>query len=242
MALYAGTSGWAYKEWRGAFYPERLPQARLLEHYGAVLTACEVNATFYRTQSASAVAAWAAAVPEGFRFAIKVHRMLTYRKQMELSERAQELMSESLASIAELGPKLGCLLVQVPPFVERDDEALGGVLGVLPRGVPFACEFHNPSWQGDDVEEMVAAAGGTLCVLETEGRAPERLPAGPVAYLRLKGARYPDPERAALLDLLHGEAAERDVYAFAKHKEVAADDPYTGLGLARWLVGSEGDG
>jgi hypothetical protein len=113
---------------------------------------------------------------------------------------------------------------------------------VLPRGVPFACEFHHESWNGGDVEEMVAAAGGTLCVLETEGRAPERLPAGPVAYLRLKGARYPDPERAALRDLLLGEATERDVYAFAKHKEVAANDPNTGVGLAQWLVGSLGDG
>jgi uncharacterized protein YecE (DUF72 family) len=236
MALYAGTSGWAYKEWRGAFYPEALPPRRFLEHYGCILSACEVNATFYRTQSATAVAAWAAAVPDGFRFAIKAHRMLTFRKRMALDARARALLAESFASIGELGPKLGCLLVQVPPFVERDDGALESVLGALPSGVPFACEFHHPSWKEGDVEQMVAAAGGTLCVLETEGLAPERLPAGPIAYVRLKGERYPNPARAALLELLHGEAETRDVYAFAKHKGVAADDPHTGVGLARWLV------
>jgi uncharacterized protein YecE (DUF72 family) len=235
MALFVGTSGWAYPEWRGAFYPPQLPQRRFLEHYADVLSACEVNATFYRTQAGSTVARWAAAVPDGFRFAIKAHRRLTYRRQLEQGSRDLEFMQDFVASLAPLDGKLGCLLVQFPAFVERDDAGLESLLDAL-AALPLACEFHHLSWNEPAVEHKLAERGATICLREESGKAPERLASGPIAYIRLKGERYPDRERADLLELLVREAAERDVYAFTKHKNVAPDDPHTGVGLARWIV------
>jgi uncharacterized protein YecE (DUF72 family) len=235
MALFVGTSGWAYPEWRGAFYPSVLPQRSFLEHYGRVLTACEVNATFYRTQAPATLARWAAAVPSAFRFAIKAHRRLTYRRRLESVSEDAQFLQEFAASLEPLAEKLGCLLVQFPAFVERDDHALESVLDALPQ-VPLACEFHHPSWEVPAVEERLAERGGTVCMREERGEAPERLAPGPIAYIRLKGERYADGDRAALLDVLVHEAAERDVYAFTKHKEVAAGDPNTGVGLAAWMV------
>jgi uncharacterized protein YecE (DUF72 family) len=102
--------------------------------------------------------------------------------------------------------------------------------------VPFACEFHHPSWQVPAVEERLAERGGTVCIREERGEAPERLAPGPIAYIRLKGERYDDRERAALLELLVAEAAERPVFAFTKHKDVSAGDPHAGVGLAAWMV------
>jgi uncharacterized protein YecE (DUF72 family) len=235
MALHVGTSGWAYPEWRGVFYPQKLPQARFLEHYAGQLTACEVNATFYRTQSESTVARWAESVPDAFRFAIKTHRRLTFRRRLESVAEDTQFVSEFNASMEPLGEKLGCLLVQFPEFVERDDNALEAVLDGLPR-VPFACEFHHSSWQDTAVEECVAGRGGTICIREERGQAPERLAPGPIGYIRLKGNRYADRDRDALFDLLLREAADRPVYAFTKHKEVAPGDPHAGVGLAQWLV------
>jgi uncharacterized protein YecE (DUF72 family) len=235
MPLLVGTSGWAYQEWRGTFYPDRLPQRRFLEHYAGMLTACEVNATFYRTQAESTVARWAESVPDAFRFAIKTHRRLTFRRHLESVAEDTQFVSEFNASIEPLGEKLGCLLVQFPEFVERDDNALDAVLDGLPR-VPFACEFHHASWQGPAVEERVAARGGTICIREERGEALERLAPGPIGYIRLKGNRYADRQRDELLELLLREAAERPVYAFTKHKEVAPGDPHAGVGLAEWLV------
>jgi len=235
MALFVGTSGWAYPEWRGAFYPNGLAQKRFLEYYAAVLTACEVNATFYRTQAPSTLARWAAAVPDAFRFAIKTHRRLTYRRRLESVTEDTQFLREFAASLEPLAEKLGCLLVQFPAFVERDDHALESVLDALPQ-VPFACEFHHPSWQLPALEERLAERGGTVCVREERGEAPKRLGPGPIAYIRLKGERYGDRERAALLDLLLAEAAQRDVYAFTKHKQVAPGDPHAGVGLAQWIV------
>jgi uncharacterized protein YecE (DUF72 family) len=236
MALLVGTSGWAYREWRGGFYPDRLPERRFLEHYAGVLTACEANATFYRLQTPASFARWAAAVPDGFRFAIKAHRRLSYRRRVEPTREETAFAKEFAGSLEPLGYKLGCLLIQFPAFVERDDHGLERLLDALPPPLPMACEFHHPSWEAPAVEQKLAERGGTMCVREERGEAPSRLAAGQIAYVRLKGERYPDRERAALLELLVRESAERPVYAFAKHKGVSAGDPNTGVGLAAWMV------
>jgi uncharacterized protein YecE (DUF72 family) len=187
-------------------------------------------------QPRSAGESWAAAVPADFRFAIKAHRMVTYRKRivLELARQWLDRFLEPLEPLREQG-KLGCLLLQFPAFVEPDEQALAELLSALPAGLPFACEFRNEGWSAG-VEAELARQGGTVCVTETLGEAPDSLPPGPIAYVRLKAERYSDQARERWRELLHGEAEQRDVYAFAKHKEVAADDPHTGPGLARWLL------
>jgi uncharacterized protein YecE (DUF72 family) len=236
--LLVGTSGWAYKEWKGAFYPADLPQMRFLEHYGRTLTACEVNATFYRLLSHSTFANWVAAVPESFRFAVKAHRRITHRKRIAPDDATRAFLDQFLASLAPLRPRLACVLLQFPPFVERDDKQLESLLAALPANLGFACEFRHPSWHLDEVRETIASAGGTVCLSETEGSVPDRLPPGPIAYVRLKASRYAERARDNWLALLRDEGRRRDVYAFAKHEGVPAGDPCTGVGLAQWLVDS----
>jgi uncharacterized protein YecE (DUF72 family) len=236
MALYIGTSGWAYPEWRGTLYPPGLPQRSFLEHYSGELTSCEINATFRRIHTAEAIARWARAVPDDFRFAAKAHRRLSYRKQITPNEAERAFVGEFLESLAPLGARLGCLMIQFPPFVERDDAGLEQLLDLLPADLRFACEFQNPGWDSGEVTAHLAERGGTICLREESGAAPKALPPGPVAYIRLKGEHYDDGERDTLRDLLGTEGRARDVYVFARHKDVAPDDPHTGLGLARWLV------
>jgi uncharacterized protein YecE (DUF72 family) len=241
MALHVGTSGWAYPEWRGALYPPRLPQGDFLSHYSRELGACEVNATFYRLQPASVLERWAAAVPPTFRFTVKAHRRVTYRKRLAPDAGTAAFVREFVDSLAPLGDALGCLLVQLPEFSERDDDALWALLDLLPPGLPVACEFLHPSWWSPDVLDALAERGGTVCVREEQGASLAALPPGPVAYVRLKGEHYSDQARQALRELFEREAASRDVYVFARHKDVPADDPHTGLGLARWLTAAAGD-
>lgn len=234
MALFVGTSGWDYREWKGGFYPPSLPQARFLEHYGRTLTACEVNATFHRLHSREAVARWAAAVPKQFRFAVKAHRRLTHRKAIGADDSA--FMREFFSSLEPLGDFLACLLLQFPPYVERDDDGLARLLRALPAGMRFACEFRHESWAASDVETALTQAGGTVCLSETEGLVPESLASGSLAYVRLRGDHYTDEARSGWLELLERESRKRDVYAFGKHKDVPAGDPHAGVGLAQWLV------
>ena len=240
MPLRVGTSGWAYPEWRPGFYPEKLPRGEFLGYYGRTLSACEINATFYRLQSDRAMGGWAAAVPDGFRFAVKAHRGITHGAVFPPDARDDGLLARFLASLPPMGTRLGTVLVQLPPHRARDDAALDRLLSVLPHDPPCALEFRHASWETPEVEERVAAAGATVCLADREARAPERLPPGPLAYVRLRADRYDDAARKAWRDLLVREGAKRDVYAFAKHEGVPAGDPHAGVGLAEWLVEATG--
>jgi uncharacterized protein YecE (DUF72 family) len=236
MSLHVGTSGWAYPEWKPAFYPEGLAKDRFLSHYSSVLSACEINATHYRLQSEDAVARWAAATPEGFRFAAKAHRRLTHVRALPPAEGGDAFLARFLESLTPLGARLGAVLLQLPPTRSRDDAALAGLLACLPPGLPAALEFRHESWLAPEVEERVAAAGATVCISETAGAVLPRLPEGPLGYVRLRADRYSSRARDGWRDLLEREAADRPVYAFAKHEGIEAGDPFGGVGLAEWLV------
>jgi uncharacterized protein YecE (DUF72 family) len=235
MPLYVGTSGWAYPEWRPHLYPAGVARRRFLEHYSSLLSACEINATFYRAQSIETLSRWAEATPPAFRFAVKAHRRLTHGRARTLDPRWQETLAAWFASLEPLGDHLGPVLLQWPAHRARDDRLLDAALDALPDGLPAAFDFRHPSWDEPEVDSRLARRGATRCLSEWEGAVPVSLPPGPIAYVRLRGDRYRRPARAAWRALLRREAAGRDVYAFAKHEGAPADDPFAGVGLALWL-------
>jgi uncharacterized protein YecE (DUF72 family) len=236
MSLHIGTSGWAYKEWKPAFYPADLPSNRFLEHYGSVLTGCEINATFYRLQSEAVMAGWAAAVPDGFRFAVKAHKRLTFTKQMAWTDDDRAFLARFVAPLTQLGDRFGAIHFRYPETRERDDAGLAAVLEAMPDGLPFAMDFRHASWMDPSVLSAVAERGGTVCVGETAGDVLERLPPGPFAYVRLRADRYSEAARDGWLQLVQREGATRPVFAFARHEDLPAGDPFCGIGLAEWLM------
>jgi uncharacterized protein YecE (DUF72 family) len=235
MSLYVGTSGWAYKQWKPDFYPPKLPQSRFLEHYARELNACEVNNTFYRVPPPATFAKWADAAPESFRYAIKAHRAMTHRKAIAPEAGAREFISGFVRLCSTLGPRFGVILFQFPLFAGRDDQALDSFLAALPAGAAYSLEFRNDDWDTPDVAEKVARAGATVCLSHRSDEVPDSLPPGPVAYVRLRKERYEDDERASWLDLLKRESRSRHVFAFVKHEGGPANDPNSGVALARWM-------
>ena len=233
MALYVGTSGWAYPEWQPGFYPAGLPRRRWLEHLSTVLGACEVNATFYRLQPDDVVRRWTQQTPDGFRFAVKAHRMLSHSRRQG-TEQWITFLHEFMESVSPLTPRLGVFLLQLPAHEERDDAALDRMLDALPRG-GWAFEFRHPSWDHPKVAQRVATRGHAMCISETQGRAPEVLPPGSFVYVRLRADHYGRTPRARWRSLLSAESGARDVYVFAKHRGAPAHDPFGGVGLALWL-------
>ena len=129
MRLWPGTSGFSYKEWKGSFYPEDLPDSGMLAWYAERFPAVEINNTFYRMPSRKLLQGWAEQVPEGFRFALKASRRITHQKQLADA-------GEEIAYLAEtsrvLGARLGPTLVQLPPFLKKDVPLLAAFLGLLP--------------------------------------------------------------------------------------------------------------
>jgi uncharacterized protein YecE (DUF72 family) len=144
-----GCSGWNYKDWRDAFYPESLPQSRWLEHYATEFETVEVNATFYRLPTRETVANWVEGTPDGFRFAIKASRYLTHVKRLRELPRYFGNFAERLEPLLDT-PKMGPVLWQLPPGFKRDDERLAEALEALPPG-RHAFEFREPSWFAPDV-------------------------------------------------------------------------------------------
>lgn len=229
MTLYIGTSGWAYKEWKPSFYPGDLPQKRFLEHYATKLSAVEINATYHRRQEEKTLKNWVHSVPADFRFVVKGHRAITPRAG------APELLKEFQADMKTLGPQLAAIFFQFPLKRDGNEEGFEKFLSDLDGSVPVAFELKHPSWHTPDIAERVAAAGGTLCLSDREGKAPEGLPSGPIGYVRLRGGTYSAKERSRWKSLLEAEAAQRDVFVFVKHDEGPGDE-FTGVGLASWLI------
>jgi len=77
-----GTSGWSYDHWKGSFYPENIAGGQMLGYYAGQFKTVEINYTFYRLPSIETIENWKAAVPKGFRFAVKASRYITHRKKL----------------------------------------------------------------------------------------------------------------------------------------------------------------
>src|SRR3954470_8021716 len=117
MNLYVGTSGYSYKEWKGTFYPEDLPDKQMLRYYGERFGSVEINNTFYRMPKPSMLEAWAVDVPENFRFVLKAPRQITHIKRLK---DAGDSVSYLLKVAAALNERLGPVLFQLPPYLKKD--------------------------------------------------------------------------------------------------------------------------
>ena len=163
-----GCSGWNYPHWRERVYPKGLPPRRWLEHYATLFDTVEVNNTFYRLPSPSAVAGWVERTPETFVFTVKASRYLTHIKRLADLERGVERFYEGIEPLVRSG-KLGPVLWQLPGNFHRNDERLGSALERLPPG-RHCFEFRHQSWFTREVYELLERRGAALVI----GDDPER--------------------------------------------------------------------
>jgi uncharacterized protein YecE (DUF72 family) len=196
--LLVGTSGWQYRDWRGAFYPARLPARAWLEEYASRFPTVEVNNTFYRLPERATFARWAAAVPDGFRFAVKASRYLTHvRRLREPREPVQRL----LRAAAGLGDALGPVLLQLPPTLGADPQLLAATLREFPRDLRVAVEVRHESWHTEAVYEVLGARDAALCLWDRRNRHGPLVATTSWCYLRMHEGRAAPPPcygRAAL--------------------------------------------
>jgi uncharacterized protein YecE (DUF72 family) len=213
-----GCSGWEYKHWRGDFYPAELPRASWLDHYAARFDTVEINNSFYRLPDKATVRGWRSHAPPGFLFAWKGSRFLTHMKKLK---DAREPLVRLFDSARELGPHLGPVLYQLPPRWKRNATRLREFLLHVPRDVPQAVEFRDPSWYHDEVLTALEEHGVALCLHDLPGSASPREAVGRFVYVRFhgSGARYGGGyPRAALEEwaawLSGRHRAGRPVYAY----------------------------
>src|SRR4051794_1782801 len=106
--ILVGTSSWADPGFVEEWYPERMPAEERLPWYAERFEIVELNASFYAVPDPGTVARWVEITPDGFRFDVKLHRLLSrhsapldslprdLRDQARVNERGRVLLDERL--------------------------------------------------------------------------------------------------------------------------------------------------
>ncbi len=179
---------------------ERFPgEGQHLHRYAARFPAAEINTSFHRPHSRATYERWAASVPAGFRFAVKLPKTITHERRLDGCE---ALLDEFLLQSGGLGERLGCLLVQLPPSLAFDEPTASSFLGLLRERWPGAvsAEPRHGSWFEERADALLARYQVARVLAD-----PVRHPGGErpggwrgLTYLRLHGtprtyySSYPD--------------------------------------------------
>jgi uncharacterized protein YecE (DUF72 family) len=184
-----GTSGFAYKEWLGGFYPAKLPAAKMLASYAERLSTVEINYTFQRAATRELLERWAASTPPDFRFSLKAPQEITHRRRLRDAGDALKNFSDLALT---LGDRLGAVLFQLPPFLKSDLPLLKDFLAIGPKAIRSAFEFRHESWLNDATFTALGDRNAALCIAETEDLVTPAERTASHVYLRLRLEAYDD--------------------------------------------------
>ena len=163
MPMLIGTSGWQYRDWRGGLYPEGVPQRLWLERSATHYLTVENNNSFYRLPSRETFAAWRERTPDGFVMAVKASRYLTHVRRLR---DPAEPVARLLGAAAGLGPKLGPVLLQLPPTLKADPDTLDTCLkefrtaaaALGHHGLRLAVEPRHETWWTGEIRQILGGA------------------------------------------------------------------------------------
>jgi uncharacterized protein YecE (DUF72 family) len=217
VTIWVGTSGYQYPEWRGSFYPERYPESQMLAFYTRHFDTVEINYTSYQFPTEKSIAGWLSGAPDGFKYAPKVPRKVTYGPA---ALKAAGPMQMFLSRINGLGDKLGPVLMQLPPGFARDDTVLDALVSAVPSGTNMHIELRDPSWHHDQVFETLRAHGVGLCISDSEELVTPVVYTSDVAYFRLRHEGYQPADLERWAEAVRSRHAEsgHDVFAYFKHE------------------------
>lgn len=206
--VHVAIAGWSIrKEQAGLFGSE----GTHLERYASRFSSVEINSSFYKPHKRETYERWAASVPAGFRFSVKMPKSLTHERG--LADSGPEL-TRFITEISGLGSKLGSVLVQLPPGLAYDPAIVESFFTALRRRHrgPIVCEPRHPTWFTGAADARLEAhrigrvAADPSC---GEGGAEPSAYLG-VAYFRLHGSpdmyysSYSDDYLARLASAIEG--------------------------------------
>jgi len=216
MNLYVGTSGYSYKAWKDKFYPDDLPEKKMLQFYGEHFRSVEINNTFYHMPKATVLEAWAQEVPADFQFVLKAPQKITHREQLKGSN---ESVSYFLKVAETLKGRLGPFLFQLPPYLKKDISRLREFLKLLPSKARAAFEFRHQSWFEEEVFDLLRENKSALCIADAENNL--EIPFVSTAdwgYLRLRRLDYGDSQLKAWARRVRRQKW-RDAFVFFRHED-----------------------
>jgi uncharacterized protein YecE (DUF72 family) len=185
-----GTSGWQYDDWRGRFYERGLARRHWLASYASRFATVELNATFYGLPDPARYEEWAAETPADFLFAVKASRYLTHVRRLR---DPVEPVGRLLEGADRLGPKLGPILLQLPPTMRIDVDRLDTALAAFPGTLRVAVEVRHPSWFVSETMAVLRAHGAVLCIADVASRQSPIERTADWSYVRLHRGRASPP-------------------------------------------------
>jgi uncharacterized protein YecE (DUF72 family) len=227
MRTWIGTSGYNYPEWKGSFYPEKMPSAKMLPFYAQSFSTVEINYSFYRIPNQKTLAGWDRDTPEGFRLTLKAPKRITHIARLR---DCAELLEYFLRTAATLGPKLGAILFQLPPWFRKDLTVLDAFLALMTPGCCAAFEFRHASWMDAEVFARLRDRNLALCVADSEKfSTPVEITAS-YGYFRLRDEGYTPEDLRHWAGVIHASTtACTDVYVYFKHEEAGTGPQFARL-------------
>ena len=217
MAIWIGTSGYNYPEWKGSFYPPTLPASKMLPYYAERFPTVEINYTFYRMPTEAIVQGWHRATPERFALTLKAPKRITHDARLrEAGDRVRQFLEVA----GTLGSKLGTLLFQLPPNLKKDLPLFDAFLDTFPPRVRAAFEFRHPSWLDEEVYARLRTRNLALCVADSEKLSTPVEITADYAYFRLRDEGYTPGDIADWANRIRERTAGcGDVFVYFKHEE-----------------------
>ena len=217
MAIWIGTSGYNYPEWKGSFYPPTLPASKMLPYYAERFPTVEINYTFYRMPTEAIVQGWHRATPERFALTLKAPKRITHDARLrEAGDRVRQFLEVA----GTLGSKLGTLLFQLPPNLKKDLPLFDAFLDTFPPRVRAAFEFRHPSWLDEEVYARLRTRNLELCVADSEKLSTPVEITADYAYFRLRDEGYTPGDIADWANRIRERTAGcGDVFVYFKHEE-----------------------
>lgn len=222
MNLKAGTSGYAFKEWKGTFYPEKFKDDAMLGFYAGKFPTVEINNSFYRLPKEHVLAEWAAQVPDAFMFAIKASQRITHFTR--LKPECADALAFLLKNTSVLGGKLGPILFQLPPNLKKDFPRLRAFLDLLPSDRRYTIEFRHESWFDNEVFGALRERDIPMCIIEQPEFASPVVATASWGYVRLHRFDY-DERMLAMWASRIAAQAWTDAFVYFKHDEGEGSGP-----------------
>lgn len=233
--IRVGIGGWSYEPWEETFYPPKLAAAKQLEYASQHVTAIEINATFYRTQTAASFKKWATSTPENFMFSVKAPRAAVQRK--DLREAAQSIEWFFNSGVTEMGSKLGPIFWQMAPYKKFDLAEMTAYFDMLPEKVKklpmrHALEVRHASFTDETFLKLARERNIAVVTVESEKHPLIVEPTADFAYARLELTQadeptgYPKPALKKWLKTARDWEKKGDVFLYfisgAKERNPAA--------------------
>jgi uncharacterized protein YecE (DUF72 family) len=182
---WIGCSGFHYKHWKGAFYPEKLAQNKWFGFYAEHFKTFELNVTFYRFPRLSVLEPWYNNTPDNFRFSVKAPKAITHFKKFNDTQRmVNDFYGTSREGLKE---KLGPILFQLPPILTYKEENLEKILDNLDPSFTNVLEFRHESWWNAEVYNKLAQHNITFCGMSHPKLPDEVIQNTKVVYFRFHG-------------------------------------------------------